>query len=253
MHNVPSTLATLPATRHPEKTSDKYMFLDTRRVVDDMKDLGYEVTGFDRANGRTAGAPYGLHQVRFQNPAHQNLSRHEAPTVLFVNSYDGTRRARFVAGLIRFACLNGMITGNLTDDHSFLHMGDYEEALMARMRGIAEETHRTFTKIEDYRDAYIEKALLIEMAAEALAIRFGDDTTLTIDPRSLLMPRRAEDLAPDLYTQWNVVQENILRGGVPGLNKDGDIRLSRPVNQIEKSNRINSELWGLLERTGELV
>lgn len=253
MHNVVSTLDTLPATRHPEKTSEKYMFLDTRRVVDDMKDLGYEVTGFERAKGRTPSSPYGLHQVRFQNPAHQNLSRHEAPTILFVNSYDGTRRARFLAGLIRFACLNGMITGDIRSDESFLHMGDYEEALMLRMKGIAEETHRTFTKIEDYRDAYIEKALLIEMAAEALAIRFGDDTTLTIDPRSLLMPRRAEDLAPDLYTQWNVVQENILRGGVPGLNKDGDIRLSRPVNQIEKSNRINSELWGLLERTGELV
>ncbi len=60
-------------------------------------------------------------------------------------------------------------------------------------------------------------------------------------------------MKPDLYTQFNVVQENILRGGVPGLNKDGQIRLSRPVNNIEKSNRINSELWGLLERTGELV
>ena len=253
MFDISSHLATLPAGPHLGKTTDKYMFLDTRRVIDDMADLGYEATGFRRAKGRTVDAAYGLHEVEFMNPGHKDRSRHEAPRVLFMNSYDGSRRARFAAGLIRFACLNGLITGDLTANLTFTHIGDYEEALMGRMRSITEETSFTFDKIESYRDLELDRQIYLEMAREALAIRFPGAEELVIRPETMLMPRRIEDLPTDLYTTWNVVQENIIRGGVPGLNAKGDVKLSRPVGQLEKSNRINSELWGLLKKTAELV
>ena len=252
MFDINQAIATLPAGPNPHTTTDRYMFLDTRRVINDMQDLGYEATGFRRAKGRTVNQAYGLHEVEFINPEHRALSRHEVPRVLFMNSYDGTRRARFAAGLIRFACLNGMITGDLTANLTFTHIGDYEDALMAQMKSIAEETSVTFSKIEAYRDAHLDRQILLEMAQEALDIRYPA-RELNIAPESLLMPRRQEDLSTDLYTTWNVLQENVLRGGVPGLNTKEKVLLSRPVNRIEKSNRINSELWGLLERTAERV
>jgi hypothetical protein len=254
MFNIQPHLASLPTGPNPRKITDKYMFLDTKRVVNDMRDLGYEPTGFRRAKGRTVDAAYGLHEVEFMQPSQMGITKHEAPRVLFMNSYDGTRKARFAAGLFRFACLNGMILGDLFANLTFLHMGDYEEELMANMKAVAEDMPKVFDKIDGYRNKVLDDQIYLEMAEQALAIRYPDENErLVIEPATLIMPRRQEDTAVDLYTTFNVLQENIIRGGVPGLNGKGQAKLSQPVKNIERSNSINRELWNLMDRTADLV
>lgn len=268
--NIEAALADLPLAQHPDKVTDKYMFLDTRRVVNDMQDLGYQATGFRRAKGRTVDAAFGLHEVEFMRPqdvpgidtarnfggaGHEIRSfSHEAPRILFMNSYDGSRKARFAAGIIRFACLNGMITGDLLANLTFLHMGEYEEALMAQMKSIAEETPKVFNKIDAYRSINLDDDVYLDMADQALQLRYPkEEDRLIVDRAALIMPRRREDHAGDLYTTFNVLQENIIRGGVPGLLPDGRSRVMQPVRHIERSNTINRELWNLLETTAELA
>lgn len=256
MFNIETALATLPTAQHPTKVTDKYMFLDTRRVVQDMRDLGYEATGFRRAKGRTVDAEYGLHEVEFMKPEHIKARdfRHEAPRVLFMNSYDGSRKARFAAGLIRFACLNGMITGDLLANLTFLHMGDYEEELMKQMKSIAEETPKVFDRIDKYRSLVLDDEVYIDMADQALQLRYPkEEERPIVDPAALTMPRRREDHGADLYTAFNVLQENIIRGGVPGQLPDGRGRVMQPVHHIERSNTLNRDLWKLLETTAELA
>ncbi len=255
MFDIEAALATLPLAQHPTKvTEEKYMFLDTRRVVQDMQDLGYEVTGFRRANGRTVDAAYGLHEVEFMQPNRSTQFKHEAPRVLFMNSYDGSRKARFAAGLIRFACLNGMILGDMFANLTILHMGNYEDELLAQMKTIAEETPRVFEKIEAYRDIKLDDGLYLEMADQAMELRYPKkEERLIVDRTALLMPRRREDHAPDLYTTFSVLQESIIRGGVPGRLPDGRTRIMQPIRHIERSNEINRELWNLLEATAELA
>jgi hypothetical protein len=254
--NIDPILDSLPTKPHSRLT-DKYMFLDTRKVVDDMRDLGYEATGFRRAKGRTVNAQYGLHEVEFMRP--QDLARdgsfsHEAPRILFMNSYDGSRKARFAAGIIRFACLNGMITGDLLANLTFLHMGEYEEELMKQMKEIAEETPKVFSKIDAYRDIKLDDEIYLDMADQALQLRYPkEEDRPIVDPAALIMPRRPEDHQADLYTTFNVLQENIIRGGVPGTLPDGRSRIMQPVKNIERSNTLNRQLWGLLETTAELA
>lgn len=252
--NIQNEIALLPSGPNQNKITEKYMFLDTRRVVEDMKDLGYEATGFRRAKGRTVDSAFGLHEVEFMQPNLKAINGHEAPRVLFMNSYDGSRKARFAAGIIRFACLNGMITGDLFANLTFLHMGDYEEGLMAQMKMIAEQTPKVFDKIEAYRSTKLNDEIYLEMAREALELRYPNETDrLNIEPSALIMPRRQADHSADLYTTFNVLQENIIRGGVPGINSKGQRRLSQPVTHIEKSNTLNRDLWNLMERKAELV
>ena len=55
------------------------------------------------------------------------------------------------------------------------------------------------------------------LAASAHALRFGDadgKVATPIRPEQLLTPRRAEDRADDLWTTLNVIQENVMRGGL---------------------------------------
>lgn len=245
-----SFLEMLPSAPSPV-TTDKYRFLDTRKVVENMHDLGYEVFGARKSNTRTRNGVFGMHEVDFRRPQDLGLKDFvkEMPRVLFINSYDGTKRAQFMAGLIRFACSNGMLVGSHLSNEKFLHQGDEIDGLLDSLASVVKRTDEVFDQIEDYRTKTLDQEIYLDLAARAAALRFEE--TVKVEPLTLIQPRRKDDTPRDLYTVFNVVQENILRGGVPIINEKGQSRLSSPVNNIDRSNRLNQELWGLLEEFAE--
>ncbi|MGO4484326.1 DUF932 domain-containing protein [Rhizobium sp. 2TAF27] len=70
------------------------------------------------------------------------------------------------------------------------------------------------------------------------------------------MPRRHDDRANDLWTVWNVVQENAIKGGLRGVGRDDLGRprrvKSRAVNGIDLDIKLNKALWLLGERMAAL-
>ena len=251
--NTPATtsdlvtrLDLLPEAPSPE-LSDRYMFIDTRRVVNDMRDLGFEVAAFRRPKFRTREGAFGLHEVDFRRP--QDLAKHdgEAPRVVFLNSYDGSRRAQIVSGLIRFICSNGLILGDIQENQKFLHLGDYEEQLLEQIKASGENAQRAFAGIDRFKQTIITDRQATQLAEAAKVLRFGDEPGLDVDAATLIQPRRREDTRKDLWTRWNVLQENLLKGGIPGRDTLGNIRTTRPLAQIQKSNDLNRSLWSLME------
>lgn len=241
-------LENLPSAPSPD-LSDKYRFIDTRKVVDDMRDLGYTVTGFRRPDFRTRSGAYGLHEVEFRRPDQEKGP--EAQRLIFLNSYDGSRKAQIVAGVIRFICSNGLILGDIQHHSKFMHLASYEDDLMDRVKASVEIAASTLDRIGTYRSVRLDKATYEKMAAEAAALRFPKASDTKVNPQVLLQPRRREDNVDDLWTTWNRLQENLLKGGVPGADKNGNVRPIRPLNQIQKSNDLNRGLWGLLEAYAE--
>lgn len=59
---------------------------------------------------------------------------------------------------------------------------------------------------------------LLEFSTQAHELRFSDDANLVIDPQNLLIPRRREDIKRDLFSVFNVVQENLIKGGALSPN-----------------------------------
>jgi hypothetical protein len=250
-HKQTSNLDDLPHSPSPE-VSEKYMFIDTRKVIDDMRDLGFEVADFARPKTRTASGRYGLHQVDFRRPQDMNLNGAEAPRILFVNSYDGSKRATFIAGLIRFACSNGLVIGDILETHKFLHLGNYADELMAALKELGKSSHQAFDRIETYRKTPMDVDAAYEFAQKAAELRWEDEKIRPdVDPRNLLQVRRNGDLGTDLWTKFNVVQENLIKGGVPLVNKKGQARLAPPVQNIERSNNLNRQLWNLADSYAE--
>lgn len=252
-HDQSQFLERLPLTQSPTKVSkDKYMFLDTRKVIDDMADLGYEVSGTRFPKARTQDGLFGIHEVDFRRPQDLKLSREAAPRILFINSYDGSRRAQFISGLIRFACSNGLVIGDFVEQKKFLHIGDYADELLATIKAMAANTGQIFDRIERFREIELEPGVYLQMAEEAAKLRFPDaELAPRINPNDLLQARRSEDTARNLWTRWNVIQENLLKGGVPVVNQQGLTRLTPPVGNIERSNDLNQGLWNLAERFAE--
>jgi hypothetical protein len=60
-----------------------------------------------------------------------------------------------------------------------------------------------------------------------------------------LVPRRAEDVDNDLWRTLNVVQENVLRGGIPRRSASNRLIRTRAITAIREDVRINSGLWDL--------
>src|SRR5690606_2028893 len=121
------TIASLPAAPSPS-VSDKYMFIDTKQVVQDMMDLGFEVADVRRPAFRTKAAAFGVHEVDFRRPEDIGRKDGEAPRLIFINSYDGSRKAQLMIGVFRFVCSNGLVVGDVFQQQKFLHLGEIGRA-----------------------------------------------------------------------------------------------------------------------------
>lgn len=242
----------LPPSQSPE-VSDRYAFIDTRRVISDMRDLGFEIFGCRFPKYRTRAGRYGLHEVDFRRPADMKVPTGEVPRILFTNSYDGSRRAQILSGIFRFVCSNGMIIGTTLQNEKFLHLGGYEDELVAQIKDAGQTASKVFDRVDRFKSIEVPRETLLKMARRAIDLRTKDTGKHSLEPRYVIMPRRREDMQQDLWTQWNVIQENLLKGGLPAKSADGSIRITRPMNQIQKSNDLNQGLWDLLEETAEAL
>jgi hypothetical protein len=67
----------------------------------------------------------------------------------------------------------------------------------------------------------------------------------------LLAPRRTQDVGTDLWSTFNVIQENVVRGGLDasGPNANGQYRrhTTRAINGIDQDLKLNKALWILAQ------
>jgi hypothetical protein len=79
---------------------------------------------------------------------------------------------------------------------------------------------------------------------------------IPVQPHQLLKEQRYDDKGNDLWTTFNVVQENTMRGGLKGISRGGDGRLrrttTRSVKGLDRNIRQNQALWFLTEKMAEL-
>jgi hypothetical protein len=103
-----------------------------------------------------------------------------------------------------------------------------------------------------------ERLLLAEFGAKArFGIKESDDlldlnAELPFEPDKLLTPRRHADISNDLYTTFNVVQENVIKGGIHSFDRSNRRVSSRAINGIDQNVKLNKLLWAFSERMLEL-
>jgi len=72
-----------------------------------------------------------------------------------------------------------------------------------------------------------------------------------INLKEIIIPRRYEDNKNDLWTVYNVIQENLTKGGIKGLGdkvcKTGEIKKIKTRKLIDENKYIsfNSDIWQL--------
>jgi Domain of unknown function (DUF932) len=84
-----------------------------------------------------------------------------------------------------------------------------------------------------------------------------DKVEAPITPAQVVNARRYEDAQTDLWTTFNTVQENMIRGGLYGVTTGADGRrrrtTTRAVNGIDGNVKLNRALWTLASKMAELT
>lgn len=238
----PSALASAPAAH----LTDKYKFISTTDVVKMMKGEGFEVASAATRRARAgAGAPQtGVHVLDFRHPDAPKIAG-VVPRVLFMNSHDGSRRARAMVGAFRLVCSNGMVAGTLLESVAARHAGDAAADLVKRMSELSRNTLPMFRQIERWERKDISAAAQREYARLASVLRWGNAGTVA--PEALLEVRREADASSNMWTVFNRVQEATTRLELPGVSANGRRIRTRALREAVVDVKYNSALWQLTE------
>lgn len=256
---VPSLFA---AEAH-ESRSARYAYIPTIRILEGLEKEGFLITSARQARPRDAGRfGFTKHMIRMRHAGRSDVAVGDVfPEVVIVNSHDGTSSYQISAGLFRLACTNGMVVdaGKL-DEVRVGHTGDIASKVIEgsyRVLGRAVDSLEAPREWSNIRLSDPEKQI---MAEAAHVLRFADasgEVATPIQPRQLLGIRRTVDISPDLWTTMNVIQENVIRGGLRGVQIDPETRqrrrvTTREVGGIDQDVKLNKALWTLTERMAEL-
>ncbi|HSH28980.1 MAG TPA: DUF932 domain-containing protein [Thiohalobacter sp.] len=253
MKAAPSIFATAPHHR----VSDRYGFVPTIEVIRAFQQEGWFPVRAQQSRVRDLSRrEHTRHMVRMRRVGDQVIQVGDAlAELVLTNSHDASSAYQLDIGLFRLACLNGMVTSmgegsSLRVRHGKNVVGDIIEGsyqLLDTVPRIAASVDR-FREIELDRH---EQGLFAESALEA---RYGEDWARKspVEPFQLIRARRSEDARDDLWSTYNRVQENLVRGGLRGRAQSGRRVRTRPIGSVVEDVRLNRALWRLTERFAEL-
>lgn len=235
-----------------ESRSSRYTCIPTIDVLRGLQKQGFSPfmvcqtkTRDDEKRG------HAKHMIRMRHASQINAS--EANEIVLLNSHDGSSSYQMIAGVFRFVCSNGMVCGDTQSDIRVRHTGDIVDNVIEGAFHVLEG----FEQVDGQRDGM--KALTLnsgEQAAfanAALALKYETDIApAPITETQLLRPNRQADTAGDLWTTFNRVQENMMRGGLRGRSAVGKRITTREVTGIDQNIKLNRALWVLAEEMRKL-
>jgi len=181
--------------------------------------------------------------------------------MLLKNGNDGTSVYDLFAGLFRVTCLNSMVaqTGSV-DQVKVKHVGkDIVGKVIDGTYRVLNSANRLLEAPVEWSQIKLNNEERQAFAAAAMVTRFGDKDGVVhtpIQPVQMLIPRRTADTGHDLWSTFNVVQENAVRGGLSGMRQTDDGRwrraTTREITGIDQDIKLNKALWVLAEKMAEL-
>ena len=240
---VPSIFA---EDRHFSR-SERYSYIPTAAILSELRKEGFQpFMACQTRVRREDRRDFTKHMLRLRHESQINSG--EANEVVLVNSHDGSSAYQILAGRLRYVCENGLVFGESFSDVRVPHKGDIAGQVIEG----AYEVLRGFERVEESRDAMCAVSLdpgeQAVFARAALTLRYDDsDRALPITEGQILEARRWDDQGSDLWSVFNRVQENLVKGGLEGRSARGRRQRTRPVQGIDQNLKLNRALWMLAE------
>ena len=255
-----SDLKTLaPSIFAPNPISDvsaRYQFIPTFEAVKRLQSEGWFPTKAQECrvtNQKNQG--YQKHLIRFQR---QDLVLNgEAIEVVLINSHNRSAAYQLMAGVYRFICANGMIVGDTFERISVKHINFNPDEIVEASYEIIKTAPEIGQKMKEMKAIELTEAERAAYAESAALLQYGEKEKIPFETTRLLTPRRYDDRGKnDLWSTFNIVQENMMKGGIQGLKRDerGNLRrvTTRMIRSIDRDVRLNKALWNVAEKVNAI-
>ncbi|MCP3940973.1 MAG: DUF945 domain-containing protein [Desulfobacteraceae bacterium] len=191
------------------------------------------------------------HMIRFTRP--DLVIDDNRMDLLLYNSHDRGCAFKLIGGVFRFVCANGMVVGDKMAEYSHRHVGFSPEKFISSAKAVGNHIEKIAHVVDDWKSIKLEKNEQGVFASAVHDFLYEESAKSPIMPERLLTVRRFKDReSSDLWTTFNTVQENVIRGGLPGRNAKGRRVRTRAVRSLDKDRKLNQALWTLTEKMAAL-
>lgn len=250
---APSVFANQAASH----TSNQYLYIPTAQIVDGLMKNDF----IPVACKQVGKGDHGKHVIHF---GHKSLidrlsGQAELPLIRVQNSHDAKSSFQLDTGFFRLVCSNGLVMPAAKFNSARIrhNLGMKDEVIAASYR-ILSSFESQIADVEAMKSVHLDQDETTLLADSASRIVF-DETVIDQNARhgvdlkaKLLFTRRHADNAHDLWTVFNRIQENSIKGGLRVYGETGKYAKMRAVNSIDREKQINVELMTLAHKMAEL-
>lgn len=264
------------AVEKHDSRSDRFQPIPTIEIVRALARENFAVVGARQSVSRDPSKrDYTKHMLRFRRLEHDK--KYSVGDTIFEinlkNANDGTAAYDLFGGLFRIRCTNSLVSSiGEIESVKVRHTGTAEGIQGKVIDGtysVLNTAERVLTAPADWGSINLSDDERLLMARAAHVVRFGEETYdeetgkrndggRLFDPRQLLGARRRDDrpdVAPDLWTGFNVLQENVIKGGLRSRMADPETHRRagmREVKGIDQDIKLNKALWILAQGMADL-
>ena len=258
--HAPSVFATEP---HSSR-SERFRVIPTIEVIRRLAGEGFSVVGAKQGGCRTPDRqPFTKHVLRLRR--FDDTQMYKVGDTIFEiilkNGNDGSASYDLLAALFKILCLNGMVADvGQHDAHRVRHTGD--DVIPRVIEGsfeVLKQAERALEAPRVWSGLELDNDERTAFAHAVHTLRFTNpdgNVTTAIKPEQLLEPRRYQDNGRNLWTTYNVAQENVIRGGLTAEGRDAANRrrryTSRAINGVDDDIRLNRALFVLADQLAVL-
>lgn len=215
------TLNPIEQTMASTLVKPSYSFISTAEILQAFEAQGWTPANIHIAKTRVeARQGFQKHIVRLNHPdftsiaglSNNNASR---PQLCLLNSHDGSAALRLFYGVLRIACLNGIIAGSVLKSFRVVHSGNVTGNLstgIEYMTSNISELTKVVTALSQARFSLSAECELVHGLVDARLANVRN--VVNVNYNSATRVLRAQDTGSDAYTVFNRIQESLVRGGI---------------------------------------
>jgi hypothetical protein len=171
------------------------------------------------------------------------------PRIILTNSHDGFNAFKFMVGIFRLVCSNGLVVATETFANvAIRHINYTFDELRSIVAKAILNVSDNIAVMNEMEKTTLTQEQKHALANEAMRIRNGEDekpVNLSEDDlEDILAPVREEDKGDDLWTVFNLLQEKIIKGNYNMVSPtNGKTRKARAIKGVARDIEINQNLF----------